>query len=158
MRLIFVISILISLLHITEGYAQVNITSSLNSMRQGDVLCKIEAAIQDSGDTYLIGTQHQDNPANGIDDLSGIVDGTEKVKKTTNIHNHLLGGTEGPSDSGNGQGDIYYCRINQNPLYFVVVPQEKGPANVYKYSYSNGINKSDFVGTSDNLRRIVLGE
>ena len=118
----------------------------------------VEWRLDSYEDTYLIGTQHQDNPANGIDDLSGIVDGTEKEKKTTNMHNHLLGGTEGPSDSGNGQGDIYSCRINPNPLYFVVVPQEKGPANVYKYSYSNGINKSDFVGTSDNLRRIVLGE
>jgi len=47
----YIFSIVLSLLQITLGFAQVNITSSLNSMRKGDVLCKIEADNKEPGES-----------------------------------------------------------------------------------------------------------
>ena len=105
---------------------------------------RVDSYSTSSGMKYLIGTQHK---SQFVDEMDGLTQSVDLKDKTSNMHNHLIGGTEGPSNA-DGKGDMKECEKNPNILYFVAVPQRDGTINYYLYGPNN-------PGTKYTLEEII---
>lgn len=84
------------------------------------------------GIQYYIGTYHNEEKVGIIDDAPSWVD---VDNNTTDLHNHLIGGTEGGSNySEQGQGDMANARNNPQISFYVLVPQKDGLYHLYRYT------------------------